>query len=226
MFSWVHVILKNPNSFPWTSSSFHTLSNPAVVKVLEDQGRHGLETGDHVTFSKVKGLDGLLSDSNAKHEVKVTGPFTFELIGVDASACSEPSTQGYITQIKTPITVSFKPYKEALENHGELMMSDFAKFDRPPLLHLAYRALASYAEAHNMEYPQPGDSAAAKEVWELAKSLDIDKILEGNDGAERIVLHLASGSRSILSPMCATLGGIVGQEVLKACSGKFTPING
>lgn len=194
--------------------------------MLEDQGRHGLETGDHVTFSKVKGLDGLFTDSNTKYEVKVTGPFTFELPGVDASACAEPATQGYITQVKTPTTMSFKPYKEALENHGELMMSDFAKFDRPPLLHLAYRALASYAEAHNMEYPQPGDMAAAKEVWELAKSLDSEKILEGNDAAERIVLHLASGSRSILSPMCATLGGIVGQEVLKACSGKFTPING
>ena len=33
-------------------------SNPALVKVLEDQGRHGLETGDRVTFSRVVGLDG------------------------------------------------------------------------------------------------------------------------------------------------------------------------
>mmetsp|Transcript_2071 Transcript_2071/g.3691 ORF Transcript_2071/g.3691 Transcript_2071/m.3691 type:complete len:1061 (+) Transcript_2071:100-3282(+) len=203
-------------------------SNPAVVKVLEDHGRHGLETGDHVTFSKVKGLDGLLSsDGKSTYEVKVTGPFTFELPGMDASACSEPATQGYITQVKTPTTMSFKPYREALVDHGELMMSDFAKFDRPPLLHLAYRALASYAEAHNMAYPQPGDVTAVKEVWDLAKSLDFEKILENNPAAaERIVLHLASGSRSVLSPMCATLGGIVGQEVLKACSGKFTPING
>jgi len=221
------VISDKDGENPATSQVENILtSNPAVVKVLEDQGRHGLETGDHVTFSKVKGLDGLFTDSSTKYEVKVTGPFTFELPGVDASACAEPATQGYITQVKTPTSMSFKPYKEALENHGELMMSDFAKFDRPPLLHLAYRALASYAEAHNMEYPQPGDMAAAKEVWELAKSLDSEKILEGNDAAERIVLHLASGSRSILSPMCATLGGIVGQEVLKACSGKFTPING
>jgi ubiquitin-activating enzyme E1 len=29
-----------------------------------------------------------------------------------------------------------------------------------------------------------------------------------------------------LSPMCAALGGIVAQEVIKACSGKFSPING
>ena len=222
------VISDKDGENPATSQVENILtSNPAVVKVLEDQGRHGLETGDTVTFSKVKGLDGLLSDSNAKYEVKVTGPYTFELVGVDASGCSEPATQGYITQVKTPVTMSFKPYREALTDHGELMMSDFAKFDRPPLLHLAYRALASYAESHNMEYPQPGDMNAAKEVWELAKSMDSDKILENNAAAaERIVLHLASGSRSVLSPMCATLGGIVGQEVLKACSGKFTPING
>lgn len=222
------VISDKDGENPATSQVENILtSNPAVVKVLEDQGRHGLETGDHVTFSKVKGLDGRVSDSKATYEVKVTGPFTFELPGVDASACSEPAMQGYITQVKTPTTMSFKPYKEALADHGELMMSDFAKFDRPPLLHLAYRALASYAEAHDMEYPQPGDTAAVNEVWELAKSLDSEKILESNPAAaQRIVLHLASGSRSILSPMCATLGGIVGQEVLKACSGKFTPING
>ncbi|KAL3792211.1 hypothetical protein ACHAW5_004086 [Stephanodiscus triporus] len=209
-------------------------SNPALVKVLEDQGRHGLETGDRVTFSKVVGLDGLLSGDGgdaATYEVRVTGPFTFELPGVDASSCSEPATQGYITQVKTPVTVKFRSYREALTDHGELMMSDFAKFDRPPLLHLAYRALESYAESRGMELPMPGDAAACGEVWELARSMDSGKVLKNDDDAavaadRRIVLHLASGSRSVLSPMCATLGGIVGQEVLKACSGKFTPING
>ncbi|KAL7540474.1 hypothetical protein ACHAWF_006692, partial [Thalassiosira exigua] len=139
-------------------------SNPAVVKVLEDQGRHGLETGDCVALSKVRGLVGLLADGDAKHKVKVTGPYTFELTGVDASGCSEPATQGYITQVKTPVALSFKSYREALESPGELMMSDFAKFDHPPLHHLAYRALAAYTEAHHMEYPTPGDMATAKEV--------------------------------------------------------------
>ncbi len=148
------------------------------------------------------------------------------MLGVDASECSEVATQGYITQVKAPVEVSFKSYREALEDPGELMMSDFAKFDRNPLLHLAYKALASYAESNGMEYPQPGCASAAREVWELAKSLDSKKIMEDNAAAECIVLHLAAGSRSVLSPMCATLGGIVGQEVLKACSGKFMPIKG
>jgi ubiquitin-activating enzyme E1 len=226
------LIVDKDGENPATSQVENILtSNPALVKVLEDQGRHGLETGDRVTFSRVVGLDGMLSSSggeDASYEVKVTGPFTFELPGVDASSCTEPATQGYITQVKTPTKMKFKSYREALDDHGELMMSDFAKFDRPPLLHLAYRALSVYAERNGMEYPKPGDMAACGEVWKLAKSLDTGKILDNDDSgsAQRIVLLLASGSRSILSPMCATLGGIVGQEVLKACSGKFTPING
>ncbi|KAL7544190.1 hypothetical protein ACHAWF_007572 [Thalassiosira exigua] len=130
-------------------------SNPVVVKVLEGQGRYGLETGSCTTLSKVRGL----------------------------SACWRTGT---------PST----SYQVVLESPGELMMSDFAKFDCPPLLHLAYRALAAYAEAHDMEYPKPGDMAAAKEVWDLAKSMDKDGNLNGNTA------------------------------VLKACSGKFTPING
>jgi len=36
--------------------------------------------------------------------------------------------------------------------------------------------------------------------------------------------ELARASSAVISPMCAFLGGIVGQEVLKACSHKFTPL--
>ena len=196
---------------------------PPSVRVLEDQGRHGLETGDYVSFSKVKGLDGLLGDSAKEYEVKTTSPFSFELVGQDFTSVSTPATQGYITQVKKPITLSFQTYKDALETPEELMMSDFAKFDRPPLLHLAYKALDAFMLKHSME-PLPGDVGMADELVEIAKGLDKDGIVD--EKGERTLKQLASGSKAVLSPMCALLGGIVGQEVLKACSGKFTPVKG
>jgi ubiquitin-activating enzyme E1 len=200
-------------------------STPPNVRVLEDQGRHGLETGDYVSFSRVQGLDGLLADSNKEYKIKSTGPYSFELVDEDFTSASCAATQGYITQVKKPITMSFQTYENALETPEELMMSDFAKFDRPPLLHLAYKALDAFMESHDMQLPVPGDATMAAEFVDLAKSLDKDSII-ADEKAERILKHLASGSRAVLSPMCALLGGIVGQEVLKACSGKFSPIKG
>ena len=198
-------------------------ANPAVVKVLEDQGRHGLETGDHVTFARLQGDVGL--NNNQNYEVKVTGPYTFELVGVDLSSYASSAQQGYITQVKRPVTMSFDSYEVASAKNPE-MLSDFAKFDRPALLHLAYKALAKYTEsAANNAYPTPGDATAIAAVLDLAKSMDTDKLIAGAK-EERIIQHLASGAKAVLSPMCAALGGMVGQEVLKACSGKFTPIQG
>jgi ubiquitin-activating enzyme E1 len=107
------------------------------------------------------------------------------------------------------------------------MLSDFAKFDRPPLLHLAYKALAEYYDSHNEQYPTPGNAEQAKQVYDIAKSMDSDNLLDDDvEKKQRIVMQLASGACAVISPMCAALGGIVGQEVLKACSGKFTPIPG
>lgn len=208
--------------------------NPAVIKVLEDQGRHGLEDGDKVTFARLQGVPEGKLESGKEYTVKVTGPYTFELPEVDLSGCPVGdgaghgiNQQGYITQVKQPVTLHFQSYASKLTEPGEFMLSDFAKFDRPPLLHLAYQALTSYMEAHNNELPTPGDITACGEVVALCKSIDKNGSFdEDADKKERIIMHLASGSRAVLSPICAAMGGLVGQEVLKACSGKFSPIPG
>jgi ubiquitin-activating enzyme E1 len=192
-----------------------------VVKVLEDQGRHELESGDFVTFARLKGVKGSITSSgNKEYKVHVTGPFTFQIPG--ETVVDSDSQQGYITQVKRPITIAFETYEKRLQDPGEMMFSDFAKFDRPPLLHSAYQALEE-ARVETGDYPTPGDVVACTKVLEATKAISSEELTKAQ---ERIVLQLASGAKAIISPMCAALGGIVGQEVLKACSGKFSPING
>lgn len=210
----------NPPATSQIESVMPAGDNKIAIRVLEDQGRHGLETGDFVTFARLKGVEGSL-ESNKEYRVTVTGPFSFDIEG-ETIVESANAQQGYITQVKQPVTMSFETYEKRLAEPGEFMLSDFAKFDRPALLHAAYQGLEEF-RAETGDYPTPGDAAACQKVLEATKGKMADALTPAQ---ERIVLQLASGSKAVLSPMCAALGGIVGQEVLKACSGKFSPING
>lgn len=49
-----------------------TKDKDAVVTTL-DETRHGLEDGDYVTFTDIKGMDGL--NNSAPRKVKVLGGF-------------------------------------------------------------------------------------------------------------------------------------------------------
>ena len=47
---------------------------------------------------------------------------------------------------------------------------------------------------------------------------------EDDDKMKQKYCELARWSCAVINPMCAFLGGIVGQEILKACSHKITPL--
>lgn len=218
-------VVSDPDGNPPASSQIELvlMENPAVVKTLEDQ-RHGLETGDIVRLDRLKGLEGVL-ESKTEFKVIVTSPYTFQLDGIDLSGKTTTTTnhQGYITQVKQPQTLSFQTYQQKMEDPGEFVLSDFAKFDRPQLLHMGYKALNQYAEQNSGSLPAPADFEAANKVVELAAALSEEPL---TDEQKRILTFLSLGAQANLSPMCAALGGMVGQEVLKACSGKFTPLQG
>jgi len=181
-----------------------------ACKVLEDQGRHGLENGDHVRFSKVK--HEMLNDETT-FPVNVTGPFTFT-IDVDVGMAKDDvvATQGYFTEVKQTVEFSHRSLKEVIEapSHEELILTDFAKFDMPGKLHGVFGVVRDFFDKHGR----------------LPTKEDIPDITPGEDVDKDILEKMCAGSRAILSPMCALIGGIAGQECLKALSKKFTPIGG
>jgi len=183
----------------------------AVVTTL-DEARHGLEDGDVVTFNEVHGM----TDINAKEfPVKVLGPYTFS-IG-DTTAFGDYERGGVVTQVKQPKVVSFKPLPLAMKEM-EPVLTDFGKFMTPQLLHVCYQTLHSWNSSHSA-LPRPWSQADAAEFLALAKQNHGEEVSD-----EDFVLQFAKICAGDLNPMCAAIGGIVAQEVMKACSGKFMPI--
>ncbi|KAL2611067.1 hypothetical protein R1flu_022759 [Riccia fluitans] len=194
--------------------------SPALVTCVDDE-RLEFDDGDLVVFSEVHGMTEL--NDGKPRKVKNCRPYSFYL-EEDTSSFGAYKKGGIVTQVKQPKVLKFKPLKEALKEPGEFLLSDFAKFDRPPLLHLAFQALDAFVTELG-RYPAPADASDAQKLIALAKSINElagDSKLESLD--ESILKSFASGARACLNPMAAMFGGIVGQEVVKACTGKFHPL--
>ncbi|KAJ8047744.1 Ubiquitin-like modifier-activating enzyme 1 [Holothuria leucospilota] len=196
-----------------------TKESEGIVTCL-DESRHGFESGDYVTFSEVQGMTEL--NSCEPRKIKVLGPYTFS-IG-DTSGLSDYSRGGIVTQVNMPYTVSFKPFPEALED-PELLITDFAKFERPGQLHIGFQALHKYNSECGC-LPKPRNKADAEKFISIAKDVNANCKGSGKVEAldEKLLEMLAYNATGDLCPIQAVIGGIAAQEVMKACSGKFNPI--
>ena len=194
--------------------------NPALVSCVDDE-RLEFQDGDLVVFSEIHGMDEL--NNGRPRTVKNCSRYSF-FLEEDTTTFRAYEKGGIVTQLKQPKLLNFKSLQEALQNPGEFLLSDFSKFDRPPLLHLAFQALDKFRDEYG-HFPGAGNSDDASKFIHLVKSLNEcngDSRLEMID--EEVLKLFASGSQSVLNPMAAMFGGIVGQEVIKACSGKFHPL--
>lgn len=195
-----------------------TPGNPTLVSCVEDE-RLQFQDGMLVEFTEVEGMT----------EMNTKGPFrvldcqknSFKL-DVDSSGFQGYLKGGIVMQKKEGKVLNFKTFSQALTDPGEFLLSDFAKLDRSPLLHLAFQALDAFRNAKG-RYPAPGNAQDADELITMTKNLDSDSMDQATVD-EDILRHFASGSSAELNPMTSTFGGVVGQEVVKAASGKFHPL--
>ncbi|RMZ82412.1 hypothetical protein DV737_g2111, partial [Chaetothyriales sp. CBS 132003] len=191
------------------------IDETGLVSAL-DETRHGLEDGDYVQFSEVKGLAKL--NGAPPRKITVKGPYSFS-IG-DISELGQYHGGGLFTQVKMPKKLEFQPFADQLKK-PEFLISDFAKFDRPGQLHVGIQALHNFAAEHNGQLPRPHNDADAKEVVDFAVKLGKEADVEIDP---KLITELAYQAQGDLSPMAAFFGGLAAQEVLKAVSGKFHPI--
>jgi len=193
------------------------IDETGLVSAL-DETRHGLEDGDYVEFAELRGMEKLNGAEPRKIEVK--GPYSFS-IG-DVSGLGSYQSGGIFTQVKMPKVIDFQPFSDQLKK-PEFLISDFAKFDHPAQLHIGIQALHAFAETHKGVFPRPHHDEDARKVLDIAR-----QIAKANDDEveldDELITELSYQAQGDLSPMAAFFGGMVAQEVLKAVSGKFTPI--
>ncbi|XP_066919835.1 ubiquitin-like modifier-activating enzyme 1 [Clytia hemisphaerica] len=194
-----------------------TKDKESIVTCL-DETRHGLEDGDHVTFTEVQGMTEL--NGCEPRKIKVLGPYTFS-IG-DTSGLSDYVRGGIVSQVKVPKVVEFKSFRDSLAE-PEQLITDFAKFERPSQLHLGFQALHEYKKVTGL-LPRPKNKVDGDKFIDIAKDLNSKAQSKVDELDEKLLRELASQATGDVCPMQAVMGSMAAQETMKACSGKFMPV--
>ena len=165
-----------------------------------DETRHGLEDGDFVTFTEVKGMEQLNGCEPRKVTVKgqlrsfvillqlIIRPIHFQhrqherprsiciwwtvYAGQDAQDLAIRKRDERLQREAD----QQKSLKESLTS-PEHFITDYAKFDRPATLHVGFQALSAFYEKEN-RLPKPRNAADADAVILLAKSIGGDEELD------------------------------------------------
>ncbi|XP_016005457.2 ubiquitin-like modifier-activating enzyme 7 isoform X2 [Rousettus aegyptiacus] len=209
---------------PLTAAIQHiSKGSPGILTLRKEAGAHYFRDGDLVTFS---GIEGMVELNHCDpRPIRVQEDGTLE-IG-DTSNFSCYSRGGAVIEVTSSRTVSHEPLDAALLQPRVVARSP-QDVHRAHCLHQAFRALHKFQQLRGRP-PQPWDPADAERVVGLARALDP---LRGTEGEplekpldEALVRTVALSSAGSLSPMAAVLGAVAAQEVLKAVSGKFMPLD-
>uniref|UniRef100_A0A669CPF6 Ubiquitin-like modifier-activating enzyme 6 n=1 Tax=Oreochromis niloticus TaxID=8128 RepID=A0A669CPF6_ORENI len=171
-----------------------TQDNPGVVTCMDNQP-HGLQTGQSVVFREVGGMVEL---NGTSRQVSVLSSHSFA-IG-DTSQLQPYTHGGFFVMVKTPKMYRFVSRLVFIFNSVA-----------PLQIHAGMLALDTFQEQHS-RLPNTGCLQDAEVLLKLTEEVNA------------LVRCLSRTARGILPPLAAAVGGLASQEVLKAITGKFAPL--
>ncbi|PKU37965.1 ubiquitin-like modifier-activating enzyme 7 [Limosa lapponica baueri] len=192
-------------------------SNPGVVTYMgtEDSYARLFSDGDLVTFSGVEGMTEL----NDQEPICVRELGAFKLEICDTSSFSPYRCGGLVSQVRLPQEHSYEPMSRSLVD-PKIQVVNPEELPRSHSLHAAFQALHAFRRERG-HLPRPRAPADAERVLELARSLGTQQ----GPLDEDVVRAFASVSAGDLCPVAAITGAMAAQEVLKAITRKFLPLD-
>lgn len=176
-----------------------TVSNDlSALITCTDNKPHNMTTGDYVKFINIKGMTQL--NELPPMPIQYIDKFSFR---INYNTTNWPKfISGEVTQVKMPRTLEYKPLSRSILA-PEFTLTDFSDFERPSKLHALYQALQE----------TPTDLT---HFTQLVKKY--------HDVPPSLIAQFYHTYKGNLTPINSIIGGIVSQEILKACTGKYTPI--
>ena len=211
------------------------------------QRQHDSQKDDKNIFSIIPIVNEMKNADTGEVERKIISQTSFKIditsYNIEPNETWVKNTSGgYWNEVKQHEIIKHQSFNDAIEESDQpssqqqlpsFVQTDLIDFSKPMKLHSFLKALLIFETKYN-RCTIPGNVEDARKITTLAmeefKKYDENINNDDNDvvekkKTEKLYMSLALGASGQLSPMAAFFGGIVGQEVVKACSGKYVPLN-
>ena len=219
------------------------ISENALVELLP-QHKHKFEDGDLVHFVGIEGMQllegqdqneankevksGSINDTIWKVQTKT--PYSF-YIG-DTRMYAKYEAQGIAKQVRMKMDLKMKSFQEIMQSaeckfDENLIYADPEKFGHSEASHVLFQAMDAFREKHSGQLPSAWSAEHAVEFVNLAKGLNKEWTGKFDDVKKELLLacQFSLTAQGVFNPLTAYFGGFVAQEIVKAITNKFTPVN-
>ncbi|MEN2500132.1 MAG: E1 ubiquitin-activating protein, partial [Marteilia pararefringens] len=188
-----------------------------TVTTMEDKP-HQLANNSLVRFEEIAGLPEL-NDQSKSFEITYISPHSFSFHYDNITATESHTGHGIVIEIKGGTTIDFKPMNLCF-NDEDIMISDFGKISHPKQIVSLYALTADPQFSAQSNQQSSTDVARQCESFmqsEFSAEVEIDEKLAKS--------FVSQHNKGQLAPLAAIIGSLTASEVMKAATGKFTPID-
>ncbi|KAH9280853.1 Ubiquitin-like modifier-activating enzyme 6 [Echinococcus granulosus] len=205
-----------PDEEPPSTFFIESIENAEKPKlVIRAFEQHKISDGGFITFNEVTGMVEL----NGKVvQVKEISPCVLEL-DIDTCNFGKFTGNGRATEVKQAPDVTHLPLAKQLED-PKLSIVDLVNPDSAAQMHVAFIALMAFIYTKK-QLPKAWSKKDATLFLKLAERFCLRNMKIDTTLLERICFT----SRGQLPPLCSFFGGVAAQEVIKAVTCRFTPLN-
>ena len=187
---------------------------------LIEHATHDFQDGDQIKLLEVIGMKKQSSEVNVNDEtfkiVEVINRNQF-IVDCDMTQYSSYERNGVAKHVKTPIEATFKPLKEVLRDlSGQSFDQDLQYMDFEKIANFRNASLCFKLFGENLKEENVTNSTAP-EVKDMSE--------EEKEQFTKFSTAFLNSRKSSINPICAFIGGVVVQEIVKGITQKFMPIN-
>ncbi|VDK32810.1 unnamed protein product [Taenia asiatica] len=228
-----------PDEEPPSTFFIESIENAEKPKlVIRGSDQHKLSDGALVTFHEVTGMVEL---NGQIVQVKEISPRVLEL-DVDTRKFGKFTGSGLATEVKRALEITHLPLAKQLED-PKVSVVDLVNPDSAAQMHVAFIALMAFIYVKK-QLPKSWSKKDVGLFRKLAERFSLPNMKSLRNTITRSCSHLTPTywfflfeidtdllericftSRGQLPPLCSFFGGVAAQEVIKAVTCRFTPLN-